>query len=93
MPPDVLGVLGTFAIAASVPIVAILTAHQRKMAEIIHGNGGQDPDAVVRLSNEVAELRQLVTQQAIALDDLSTMNRRLLQMLPDETSIRQRLNG
>lgn len=61
-----------------IPIVAILTSHQRKMAEIIHGRhealANKDQtvqaltDSVNRLNAEVVELKQLVAQQIIASD-------------------------
>jgi len=63
----VAGTIATF----SVPIVWILTAHQRKMAMIFHGQRQEQStannDAVV---NEIRELKQVVYQQAIALDNL-----------------------
>jgi len=60
-----------------IPIVAILTSHQRKMAQLIHGQGERRADLtpivadrVAGLEREVAELRDLVRRQTIALDDL-----------------------
>ena len=54
-----------------IPIIAILTAHQRKMAQIIHGNQ-QNRQFDQNVSAEVNELKQLVYQQSIAIDQLST---------------------
>jgi methyl-accepting chemotaxis protein len=54
-----------------IPIVAILTAHQRKMAQIIHGSQ-QNRQIDPNVSAEVNELKQLVYQQSIAIDQLST---------------------
>jgi hypothetical protein len=51
-----------------IPIIAILTSHQRKMAEIIHAQPQVPTAEINALRQEVAELRQLVNQQAIALD-------------------------
>ncbi|QYK55208.1 MAG: hypothetical protein KF733_09350 [Fimbriimonadaceae bacterium] len=52
-----------------IPIVAILTSHQRKMAEIIHKNHGQSNDSdLLALREEVRALRDAVNRQAIALD-------------------------
>jgi hypothetical protein len=61
-------------IALLIPIVAILSAHQQKMARIIHENrnSGQDVE-VQRLRSEVEQLKQLVHQQTIALDNLSAL--------------------
>jgi hypothetical protein len=59
-----------------VPIAWILTAHQRKMAMIFHGSQ-QNPQNQQNSNNdalaaEVRELKQLVYQQAITLDAIST---------------------
>jgi prephenate dehydrogenase len=54
------------------PIVAVLTQHQRKMAEIIHANKGANTGDLDALREEVARLRELVEQQTIALDNLSS---------------------
>lgn len=57
----------------SVPLVAILVHHQRKMAELIHRNHSQamqvHPESEA-LRREVAELKHLMHQQAIVLDDM-----------------------
>jgi hypothetical protein len=62
-----------------IPIVAILTKHQQKMAELIHGQHGQqgqqnvNPNAsfeTSQLREEVRQLRELMTQQTLALDNL-----------------------
>ena len=60
-----------------IPIVAILTSHQRKMAEIYQQRGPQpgfDPTVAMQvdaLRREVGELKQLMHQQAIAIDNLA----------------------
>lgn len=63
-----------------IPIVAILTHHQRKMAELVHGRKqeGQQPDALPyvhdrmnAMERELAEIKELVKNQTIALDNLS----------------------
>lgn len=56
-------------LALMIPIVAILTAHQRHMAQILHQNrdSGLNPE-IQRLSEEIQSLKELVHQQAIALD-------------------------
>ncbi|MBZ0213870.1 MAG: hypothetical protein K8H99_08740 [Nitrospirae bacterium] len=61
-------------VALMIPIVAILSAHQQKMARIIHEtrNSGQDVE-VQRLRSEVEQLKQLVHQQTIAIDNLSSL--------------------
>src|SRR5687768_6650921 len=55
-----------------IPIVAILTSHQRKMAEIVHSRKQTDSSDIDALRREVYELKQLIHQQAIAVDNLLT---------------------
>lgn len=57
----------------SIPLVAILVNHQRKMAELIHQNHTalMQPTAETEaLRRELAEMKQLIHQQTIAMDDL-----------------------
>ena len=63
----------------AIPIVAILTAHQRKMAELVHSRQDQHQGQVEPLIQEVkvlrhelAEMRQQLNRQEIALDDLKS---------------------
>jgi hypothetical protein len=59
----------------SVPVIAILVHHQRKMAELIHRNhyrAEQPSPELLAIRQELSELRHLLTQQAIAMDDLRT---------------------
>lgn len=64
-----------------IPIVAILTAHQRKMAELIHSKGQTQNEIaplvheVERMKTELAYLRQKVNEQSIQLDDLQPLGR------------------
>lgn len=62
-------------VALMIPIVAILTTHQRRMAEIIHSNQqNQLPNPEVEsLRQEIRELKSLVHQQAIAVDNLAAL--------------------
>ncbi len=57
-------------VALCIPIVAMLTKHQQKMAELLHGTQGVNSEETHRLRSEVNQLRDLVAQQTIALDDL-----------------------
>lgn len=57
-------------VALCIPIVAMLTKHQQKMAELLHGSQGVSAEETHRLRSEVNQLRDLVAQQTIALDDL-----------------------
>jgi hypothetical protein len=57
-----------------IPIIAILTRHQRKMAELVAGRQQSvDQDAVLRIQRleaEVASLRDTVNAQVLQNDDL-----------------------
>lgn len=65
-----------------IPIIAILTSHQRKMAELIHGNraNGNTNGEIEALRREVQELKQIVHQQTLAIDNISRYQ------LPSNTS-------
>ncbi len=61
--------------ALCIPIVAILTSHQQKMASMFaqraQGNSQLTSEELNALRREVMELKSLVHQQAIAIDNLS----------------------
>lgn len=61
----------------AIPIAAILTSHQRKMAELIHGKQAEamqmNPAVMHEIQSlraEVARLRDQVNSQTLALEDL-----------------------
>ena len=65
-------------IALTIPIVAILTGHQRRMAELMYRNGGPgtpgDPRLLYEmecLRRELSDVKNLLNQQAIAIDNLA----------------------
>ncbi|MCU0315128.1 MAG: hypothetical protein MUC92_00900 [Fimbriimonadaceae bacterium] len=65
-------------VALCIPIVAILTAHQRRMAEIIHANNAHnvaENSELQALRYEIAQLRELVTSQALAVEQLRSEQR------------------
>ncbi len=62
-----------------IPIIAILTHHQRKMAELMRQQHPQsNPNEIAELRREVYELKQLVSQQAIQMDDFLGNQKKLL---------------
>ena len=84
------------ALVFMIPIVAILTNHQRKMAELLHGqNRGQQPMTQATdpmLLNELARMRELIAQQSIAIDTLAKSQKDLEQRLTQSEGLQQRLN-
>ena len=86
----IVAIVATF----SIPVVALLTYHQRKMTEVIHGKANQQHALQAeshRIENEMRELRQLVHQQTIALDDVRKKIDALGTRSADEMT--QRLGG
>ena len=78
-------------IALTIPIVAILVSHQQKMAQMIHGSpegNNQLGQQLHDLQQELRSLRELTTQNTLALDDV----RKRLETAPSsEDSISDRL--
>ena len=77
MPPIDPGLVAV-ALIFGLPVIAVLTNHQQKMAAIIHGqnranNNGAQAEEMQALRREVGELKQLVHQQTIICDNLTQM--------------------
>ncbi|MEI7577866.1 MAG: hypothetical protein WCK51_13310 [Armatimonadota bacterium] len=54
-----------------VPIIAILTSHQRKMAELIHGKQGQLPaQDLAPIYHELKNLRDSINSLSMNVDSL-----------------------
>lgn len=75
----------------SIPLVAILTAHQRKMAEILHRKHAESVNDQAVLE-ELARLRQMVTDQSLVIEELRDQQRLLGRPTVDQ-SVQQRLNS
>lgn len=74
MNPEVVAAFGAVVFLMT-PIIFILTRHQQTMAKIIRENHAQ-PDQDVR--RELEQLKQIVVQQTLALDNLAEEHRKLL---------------
>lgn len=75
MEPRELAPLIACAMIFGVPIIAILTSHQRKMAELIHGKQGQLPAQVPGqdlspIYHELKNLRDSVNSLSLNVDSL-----------------------
>jgi hypothetical protein len=71
-----------------IPIIAILTAHQRKMAEIVHGNRDNNQNLsphyatqqdLAMMREEMRQMRELIHNQTLAIDNLA--DRKLVDQL------------
>ena len=90
-PEAILGLIlgGIFLIT---PIVWILTKHQQKMAQILNqGNTQQLPPQNQDARREMAELREIVNQQTIALDSLAKSQTELKSALLAREDLSQRI--
>jgi hypothetical protein len=89
MIPAILGALTGFGLVVVLPIVAVLTAHQRKMAEVYARSAAaaQPNPELQSLRQEIRELKDLVHQQAIALDSANRLGP------PATPTVEQRLEG
>ena len=88
---DAVMALGSVVAFFSVPIIWIVTTHQRKMAEIIHRGHSASTDGNL-LASEMRELRQAVNQQTIAMDSLATEIRKTLPATPPREPLTSRLS-
>lgn len=66
----------------SIPVVSILTRHQQKMAMILH----RPTDEPVANSRESMELRQMVRDQILAVEQLRGEVRELKQLVAAQSS-------
>jgi hypothetical protein len=78
MPEEaVILILGIFGLICSIPIVAIVTAHKRRMAEIqlemIKAQGGGSEAQSLR--HELTELKSLIYQQTLEADSMRQLIR------------------
>jgi hypothetical protein len=81
--------------ALAIPIVVVLTNHQRKMAEIIHqthANNNVQPVAELEaIRMELQNMRMQMNQHTIALDDLRTQQQQLPPSMPQ--TVQERLGA
>lgn len=96
---DVLIPLVAIVTTMAVPIIAIMAAHQRKMAMLYRQDQLNQPHAtlspeVYQLKLEVTELKQRMDQQAILLDTIADQQRQLaihLHVPQPEPALKDRL--
>jgi hypothetical protein len=80
--PDNVAAIITTLVFMMIPIIAILARHQQKMAYILNQGQGNVPNqAIAQLAAEVQDLRALVNQQTVTLDNLAESNRRIAAQL------------
>ena len=88
---DMIG-LASVVVIFSIPIVAILTKHQQKMAELYRDQNRPLQNHMPQANTEeLAAIRQLLTQQTIAMDNLATSQRELARALASRNELADRL--
>ncbi len=76
-----------------IPIIAILTRHQQRMAELMHQRQPVDDNVshqLMAMQVELRHLRELTTQNTLALDDVRSKFDRQQER---ESGIPERLQG
>lgn len=82
MNPDAIAAIVVPLCIFGIPIVAILTNHQRKMAELIH-QGSREPNVnseIASLRQDVAKLSAVVSTLAINMDNMNDKLNRQSEM-------------
>lgn len=88
--PEAMMAIGVPIIIFMIPIVAILTKHQQKMAMIMReGNLEAHVDAN-QTRHDVEQLKTLVQQQALQIEELVTLQKKTLSQSTD--SLEERLS-
>jgi len=83
-------VIGVVVLIGGMKVIRMLLAHQRQMTELIHRvNVQQNPQEPIGVQQEMQELKQLVQQQAIALDNLTNK----IDSMNTPGSVRERINS
>jgi hypothetical protein len=74
------------------PVVWILTKHQQKMTQLLHPNGqGADARNSQDIRVELASLREIVSQQTIALDNLAKSQSEIKSALAGREELQARI--
>ncbi len=88
--PQGFEILIPFGIGVIVPVVWILTHHQRKMTELMHGSAAKKIEENKRLEqieHEMSEIKQLLQQQVIQQDDMRSLTNRVAEIEPMKTGV------
>lgn len=88
--PQGLEVLIPFGICVIVPVIWILTHHQRKMTELMHGSASrkvEEDKRLTQIERELAEVKALLQQQVIQNDDLRGLTNRVAEIEPLKTGV------
>ena len=84
--PEILVPIIAIMMVFGVPLIAMLLRHQQRMAELMHSPPQLSVDPRIdSLQRDMADLKDLVHQQTIALDRLSA--------LPRGTEVQERIGG
>lgn len=89
---DIAGMI-TAGMMLLIPIVAILTSHQQKMAKLMNQQAPPQTNNQDEVLQELRSLRQLVGQQAMILDDVATKQEQLAKRVDQSNNIQARLDA
>ena len=92
MPLDDLGPVIAAVMTMLIPIIWILTHHQRKMAELMHGKQNGSGQVTPQTEYEIAQMKQAIHQQTIALDTLMREVKALREQQSSSLSARLQAN-
>lgn len=89
---DALSTMLPIGLFLSIPIIAILTSHQQKMAKILHERK-EGSSLEPQILAELTALRQQVAKQSAVIEELSRKQTDLVLQLDGERDLRNRLNA
>ena len=90
MDGDVMIPIIAILVVFGIPIIAILTTHQRKMTELIHRNNPQTVDPLVQ--QQLANMQAQIADMRSMLQEHIINNDRSVNAPPPRDSIEHRLN-
>lgn len=82
MPEEgILGLVIGFGLVVVLPLVGMLLSHQRRMAELLRQDQMKLPDQSAarldKLEGDVAEIKSMLTDHVLKLDDQRTLRQRI----------------
>ncbi|MBC8065956.1 MAG: hypothetical protein H7Y17_14075 [Chlorobia bacterium] len=91
MNPEVIASVAFFGLVFVAPVVWMLTKHQQKMTLLLQGDGSKQGTGNQDVRQELAALREIASQQTIALDNLARSQMELKNQLTAREELSQRI--